>query len=337
MIYKNAELYNVEELLEPEDNEGKCFTRIPENLRTSLNASAMRAALRTAGCEIRFNLKSDRARIVLQIAEQNTINNAGIVEIYQGNFLSGWNCIGREKTEIEISLPGNLDTLKKIGREKEMPFDTGLTRIVLPFAPQIKLISLEGEFSPPEKGQVPTKKLLAYGSSITHGAECIIPSGSYAMRTAYLLGSDLINLGFGGGAHLEKQMADYIAERNDWDFASMEMGINMIRNFDIEEFRKRVEYFIPRISQANKNKWIFCIDLFLFYMDFEQKEEKEKAFREIIKNTVEKLNLPKLVYIDGREILKSAAGLKIDLVHPSPAGMQEMAYNLAAIMKKLMD
>ena len=44
-------------------------------------------------------------------------------------------------------------------------------------------------------------------------------------------------------------MADYIAGRDDWDFATLEMGINMIGDFDVEEFRSRVEYFIPKIGK----------------------------------------------------------------------------------------
>ena len=65
---------------------------------------------------------------------------------------------------------------------------------------------------------------------------------------AQLLGVDLINLGFGGGACLEPEIADYIAGRQDWDFASLELGINLLRQVEPEEFARRVDYFVERIE-----------------------------------------------------------------------------------------
>ena len=154
------------------------------------------------------------------------------------------------------------------------------------------------------------------------------------MRTAQLLGVDLINLGFGGGAHCESQMADYIAERNDWDFATLELGINMMGSFEAKEFKKRVEYFIEKVATTHSDKWIFCIDIFTFYADFNPASTKQNEFRRIVKETVEKLNMPKLVHLDGRDILKNASGLMGDILHPSPEGMEEIAKNLSQYIRQ---
>jgi len=332
MIF-NVELYNISELIEV-DGEKNITSRIPNDLRLKLNESAKTRAIMPAGCEIRFNLKSDKAKIVLQAKEERT---SGIYEIYQGNFLKQYNWISDKPTTIELrkeDLMVNKEKLKKLWEEKNLPFDPSLTRIILPHLIILKIIDIEGEFTLPEKNQTPAIKYLAYGSSITHGSAALRPSGSYAMRTAQLLGVDLINMGFGGGAHLEKEMADYIAERNDWDFATLEIGINMVGGFEVDEFQKRVEYFIPKIAEKNPDKWIFCIDIFTFNGDFfGDYKGKEKKFREIVKNTVENLNMEKVVHISGQNILKSVDGLAVDLVHPSPSGMEEMARNLSDIIK----
>lgn len=58
-------------------------------------------------------------------------------------------------------------------------------------------------------------KRLAYGSSITNGALAVRPGDLYPARVARTLGVDHFNLGFGGGARLEPEMADWIAGRND--------------------------------------------------------------------------------------------------------------------------
>jgi len=330
MNHKNVELYNVQEIIESKKGNGKLLTRIPDELRVTLNESAKNNAIRTAGCEIRFNLKSETAKIVLETAEEAI--PLSIAEVYQGVFKISSHIIKEGPTEISISLPANIELLDKITKEKNLPFDAHLIRVILPHLASTKIINIERDFSLPDKEQTPRTKYLAYGSSITHGFRAIRPTGSYAMRTAQLLGVDLINLGFGGGAHCENQLADYIAERNDWDFATLELGINMIAGFKIDEFKKRVEYFIPRIAQAHPDKWIFCIDLFTFYSI--PRAEKQDEFRTAVRDTVTKLNMPKLVHIDGREILKNPSGLITDLVHPSPEGMEEMALNLSGVIKE---
>lgn len=330
MIYENVELYNVSELVEINGIKN-IISRIPNDLRVTLNESAKLRAIMSAGCEIRFNLKSEKAKITLKAVEKE---QKGIVEVYQGNFFISWHLITENPTTIEISHPANMEELKKVSEEKNLPFDPYLTRVILPYGVTLKIENIEGDCQLPERNQTPDKKLLSYGSSITHGATALRPTGTYAMRTAQLLGVDLINLGFGGGAHLEKQMADYIAERDDWNFATLEMGINMVGGFEVEEFKERVEYFIPKIAKAHPDKYIFCIDIFQFRMDFYPEEKKQKEFRRIVKETVEKLNMPEVIHVSGLEILKSPSGLTSDLVHPSAGGMEEMAGNLSETIKK---
>jgi len=326
MIYNNVELYNVAELLTPEEHAGKLLSRIPNDLRLSLNQNARLRALYAAGCEIRFNLIGDSARIVLSCEEPS------IAEVYQGTFQISWHIIGTEPTEIRVSLPQNIAFLEKVTKEKDLPFDARLTRIILPHNARTRLFTIEGETSPPRRDQTPEKRYLAYGSSITHGARSYRPTGSYAMRTAWLLGVDLLNLGFGGGAHCEPQIADYIAELEDWDFATLEMGINMLGGFSTEEFKNRVEYLVKRIVKAHPNKPVFCIDLFTFADDFDSSAKKHKEFRRVVREVVKNLHMPKLFHLDGRRLLKDVSGLTFDLVHPTPSGMEEIAKNLSKII-----
>ncbi len=332
MVYKNMCLHNVAELIETDG--GMQVTRIPESLRITLNESAKTRAVEPAGCEIRFNLKSKEAKISLKGIEGET----GIAEVYQGNFLVSYYFITENVVEIKIALPVNIEKLREISSERNLPFDAGLTRIILPHimtnVMRLKIVDAEGDFTLPEKNQFPDKRYLAYGSSITHGASSLRPGGSYVMRTAERLGVDLVNLGFAGGAHCEKQMADYIAGRQDWDFATLEMGINMRESFTAEEFERRVKYFVPAIVKAHPDKYVFCMDLFTCDMDFESSSEKQNTFRKIVRGVVDGCKSDKVIYIDGRDILRNVNGLAVDLVHPSPAGMEEMALNLSGVIKK---
>ena len=191
-----------------------------------------------------------------------------------------------------------------------------------------RLVSVSGDVTPPHPNQTPDTTLLTYGSSITHGAHAIPPSGTYAAQTSKHLGMDLINLGFGGSAHMEIGMAEHIAARTDWDVATLEMGIN-VGNWDTEHFRDTVESFVRTIATAHPKKWIFCIDVFTFSKDFNPKQESHKGFREAVRDVVRTVGMPRVIHVDGRDILQNPAGLRLDLVHPSDRGMTEMGRRLA--------
>ena len=327
MIFEEMEFYNVAELID-DGGAGKLLTRIPNDLRLSLNEAAKGHALFPAGSEIRFNLNGATVKIVLNVEGEGW----GIAEVFQGPFQVNWHYLDSKPTEIVIVPPANPELLAKAARKSSSSFDPSLTRLILPHLNTIRLVAIEiknGNITPPSPGQTPSRRYLAYGSSITHGSAALRPTGTYAARTAELLGVDLVNLGFGAGAHCESQIADYIAGRKDWNFASLELGINMVGGFEAEEFRKRVEYLISRIAQAHPDKWLFCMDMFAFSDDVEENVGKSEEFRKIVSAVVKKVNSPKVVHLDGRKILTQFSGLTLDLLHPSSSGMEQMAQNLS--------
>ncbi|MCM8803970.1 MAG: hypothetical protein NC833_01790 [Candidatus Omnitrophica bacterium] len=331
MLYKNIEFWNVEEIFEKDDGLG--LSRIPEDVRNKLNENAKICALMPAGCELRFNLKSEKCKIVIK-ANKGKILNRGICELYFGDFFNSWYFINEEPTEIEIKYPENIKKLERLHKDsKNLKFVPNLIRVILPHLTDLRILEIKGDFEPPYENQKPKLKLLAYGSSITHGAFSIRPTGSYAFKTAQILGFDLINLGFGGGAHLEKEIVDYIVKRDDWDFGIFELGINMVFWCEIEEFKKKVDYFVETISYEKKDKFLFFIDIYPFFMDFE-KEKKQIEFRKILEKKVREIGKRNVFHISGFDILKNLKGLSYDLIHPSPFGMEEISYNLSSIIKR---
>ena len=325
MILGQAELHNVHELLDDPGGAGSICCRVPNDLRVTLNESAKNNALQASGCEIRFNLEGPRAVVTLRSPEGPTL-----AEVYQGDFFSALHIVNETPTRIVVARPDTEPVMRQV-TPSNARFDTGLTRVVLPWRPAVRLVSIEGETSLPRPDQAPATRYLAYGSSITHGSTAVRPTGTYPARTAEFLGTDLFNLGFGGGAHLEAGMADYIAGRGDWDMATLEMGINVVQSFSVEEFHRRVEYFVTTIADAHPDEWIFCIDIFPCLYDF-MGVEKCETFRSIVAERVQQLNRPKLAHIPGDAMLRSKNGLTTDLVHPAPGGFEEMARNLAEII-----
>lgn len=336
MIFKNAELYNVYEIKKSPDGEGCLMSRIPEEVRLKLNDEARKRAYFSPGCEIRFVINEGSAEITLMRSPGGDVLPTGIAEIYHGCFQGSYQItpfvIGNEPVKIRIEKPARLEMMEALSKEYRLPFDPNVTRVLLPYDWENRLVDIQGDIAPPSAEQVPDKKILCYGSSITHGGSGVHPSEAYASKLAGRLGFDLINLGFAGSARMEAAMADYIAER-EWDVATLEMGINVINDWTLEQFEERIDYFISRIAGNNRDRWIFCTDLYTNARDYAQLPKVEQ-FRRAVRKKVEALNLPKLVYIPGRQLLNDPAGLSADLVHPSSAGMDTIANNFYRVISE---
>ena len=357
MRYLNTELHNVAELLtgdgmevlppaarewgaehagslapwQAEGKEGLWITRVPDAVRHALNPLAQMNALQATGSELRCVLDPGET---LRVTLRSPFGPA-IAEIYQGDFFVSWQVIGTGPTVVNLTRHPQAETLAGIGRAQGSTFDARMTRLLLPWRPPVRLLEIAGGGRPPEPGMAPARRYLAYGSSITHGNQCLHPSGSYTARVAHRLGADLINLGLGGGAHLEPELAGHIASRQDWDFATLEMGIN-IRHLGVAGFAPRVESFIRTIGSAHPGKPVFCLDVFTCDEDFSG-QGNTAAYRRTVRRLVRGSGLSNLSYISGARLLRSPGGLTADLVHPSPQGMEEIAGNLAPILRRRME
>ena len=173
---------------------------------------------------------------------------------------------------------------------------------------------------------------LAYGSSITHGSLALAAPYSYCFRVAQMMNCDYINLGFAGSAQMEEGMAEYIMSRKDWDFASFEMGINMI---DLPE--KLFEENVCRFTEAftKEERPIFFTDI---YGSNEQEPNqttiiryREIARQQFLKHLSQKKNA---VYVSGLELLNNPSFLSQDLTHPSLEGIDEIAKNWFHVMSR---
>jgi len=329
--YGDVQLHNVCDIVE-DGSPGVGVSRLPLDILPRINPGARGMATMSAGCEIRGMLvPGGSATVVLASPDDNT--TPPVATVYHGDFCADSVFVSSEGREIKIGWPGRMALMSTISGGCESAFDPRLVRVRLPHIHKCRIVSIEGDLAYPEPGMTPSTTMLSYGSSITHGACGTPPEGTYASQCARRLGCDLLNLGFGGSAQMDEAIAEHIASRDDWDFATFEMGIN-VRQWPLEDFRAAVERFVGIIAAAHPDKWIFCVDIFTCDCDLGATPPLGVGFREAVGEIVSELNSDKVVHLDGRDILTDPTGLRIDLVHPSDDGMQEMGRNLADVITR---
>lgn len=324
MYFRGIDFHNVEELESCE--KGYIMWRLPKAVREKMNEGIRNLTSRySTGVELRFKMVDERADVIL-CAEETT--EANVAYVYYGSLQAGWQSssfvIGPEPTRISLTKPTNLKMLEQITMEEKLPFSPEVVRIVLPYG-KCCFCGVEGKVALPTSADVPKQTYLAYGSSITHGSLALAAPYSYPFRIAQKLKMDYINMGFAGTAQLEGAMADYIVSRKDWNFASVEMGINMLNSFSVDEFEERVDNFTQILAEDERP--IYATNIFQCQ---EQDEKKVKAFRDIVR----KYASARLIFTEGTEILSCKSHISADSVHPSLEGMEDIVRNWSAIMEK---
>lgn len=340
MEYRDCIVHNIDHIVREQGEEKGLLCRVPENVRENLNPKARNNICFASNSEIRFVMEGDEAVLCLKrMPVREPTRPQGVLEVFQGDYQGSY----------EISpWPVSVDGTKLVIRRQDWSFirkmeKTGytfhpsVTRVLLPYDWGCCLESIEGAMRKPEMWELPGKRLLTYGSSITHGGNASLPSHTYAFLLARRMGLDLINLGCAGSAWMDPAMADYIASRKDWDLGFFELGVNVVELWDGATLYERAWKFLDTILRGRREVPVAVTDMYLNHYDYE-KDPRAQEFRDSIRRCAADLSRiygSRVSYINGKEILGEVRGLSSDGLHPSDEGHETIGRNLAGCLKKI--
>ena len=341
MIYKNAYIHNVAEL--EIDNDGSMmWYRMPKNLMDKFDIeNAKKMNVCSTGVEIRFVLKGDRATIRM-CAVDNGGSTDNSFHIFRGGVQGGYTDmvnvqVGLEARDFVIEKAQNIEPLRAMSKEQGDGFDPEVIRVIFDRG-TYKILDISGDIEPPERGQVPTKTLMCYGSSITHGSNALDMSHSWASIVAKSLHMDVRNLGMAGSCAMEHDVIDYIAsegEKGNWDMAILELGANVL-SWQTDKIRERTSYAISNVAKRNPDKKIYVISPNYGGCDFSGSDKAEN-WRITLEETVSRSGFANVIYINGLELLDKISLLSADVVHPNIYGVERMATRLIDIINNTIE
>jgi len=325
--YPTVGLHNVRHLADPDwTAEGDRLDRVPPAVATELNVAARERVRHPAGCEVRFVPDGDATvSVTLSAAEE------AVVRPFWGP-LQGEEPveIGPEPTVVDCSVPDSIRGFAFDGDDADA-FDPRVCRLRFePWVP-VALHGVVGDCRPPEPDELPDRRLLAYGTSITEGASATATHLTYVARAARGVGLDPLNLGMAGSAFCEPVVADHVAGRHDWDVATLALSVNMAnRGFTVDQFRERARYLVETVAAAAPDRPVLAVTLFPYFADLRRDGDRERAraFRETLATVVRECDRDNVRLVDGRDLM-AGPGLTTDLLHPGDAGMEAIGSGLA--------
>ncbi|QYR21750.1 lipase [Paenibacillus sp. sptzw28] len=334
MMHNNIRFHNTAELEESRSFGGLRMFRFPRQVRHALGDRGRFIAEEATGCEIRFVTDAANIRVTLVLTDRD-----GEVYVYKGGLLHSTHRMpaGVPRT-LHLEEPVRLGWVE---REKltESGFASEVWRIVFGRSEGVflELNTFGYPVRPPRSDETPGLRLLAYGSSITHGLG-MYPL-TYVDQAARRLKADVFNKGMSGSCLCERQMADFLAESEDWDAATLELGVNMRDQFLPDAFAKRTDYLMRRMMERHPNKPLFVITVYPNFASWADSEagQRERAYNLVLEEQVKELKHPNLHLIAGDQVLQDLSGLSCDMIHPGPYGHMTMGEQLAKIIRPLLE
>lgn len=315
------------------------YRRIPEVVANATSSVVTRLHRMGTGARIRFRTDSDYIVIHAELLSEECAGTMSVLttssfemqyvengkHIYKGSFVPSQ---GEGKTYIESRL-----------RDKPVMKDIIL---YFPICASVEnlYIGLHEGCELLEGGSYTYETpVYFYGSSIVHGVGAGRPGMNYPCQVSRMLDTDIVNLGFGGGALGEPAILDYIAEQEmsvfvyDYDHnAPTPEHLEETHYAGYKRFREKQP--TTPIIMASKPDW----DL---VNEFSDPETNEKRMR-IIENTYLRAKAEgdeNVYFINGftdfyPEDLRGDC--TVDGCHPNDLGYHYMAEAFAKVIKPLL-
>jgi hypothetical protein len=331
MKLDNIEIHNAVPVFN--DSQGGWeLPRYPRAVRDAMNTHARTISGRTTGVEVRFVLGGPQFCMTLR-----NLGGAASVVVRKGAFWAYRFPIGAGETlRILVGSPATLrgvqsQALHAAGWSADVwriQFDGGdlLLHDIDPLGSSIR---------PPQPEEKPCLRWLAYGSSITNADEA-----GYPLVAAQLLPADVMNKGLSGSCHIEPEVADWFSSLT-FDFATLELGINMRDSFEPHEFEKRTRYLLKRLRDSHPHTPLVLITHFLNRDHHCAGEpgvaaQRQAAYDAILRKLQQEADDPQLHLIEGTELLTDFGLLSADLIHPTHEGQAQMAANLVRRLRAIL-
>jgi lysophospholipase L1-like esterase len=351
MIYQGLELHGVVEL-EPAAGGGVLLRRFPAAVRERLSPLGRIVAQESAGCELRFVTEAESVRVAVSSLPSplapHELHNQDLF-VFKGPFFHSHLRLepGRVNhlhlTDLGGATRQAFLSLKPEVRDTDY-FAHHVWRLMFGrYAAVFHELDTYGyPVRPPTAAEVPGRRLLCYGSSITNGASPTLYHLCYVQQAARALRLDVCNLGLSGSCLCEPELADYLAARDDWALLTLELGVNMRGGFTPEQFAARSRYLVERLIARHPARPIVLITIFPNGQSVaaatvaSETQRREVAFNQALRDLVAELRHPHLHLLEGTDLLTDFTGLTRDLIHPGDYGHTELGLRLAAALRGLL-
>lgn len=179
------------------------------------------------------------------------------------------------------------------------------------------------------------RKVVFFGSSITHGASASRPGMAFPARFGRDNGIDVCNLGFSGSCKLQEDLARLLAVTDADVFV-----LDAFSNPSSDEIYARFDSFMDIVRKAHPHTPLVFLqterrETRNFMTDYEAKEAaKQRAAEEVVRKRME--SDPYVYFVDSADFLGHDHIATVDGVHPTDVGFTRMLSVISPVIRSIL-
>lgn len=309
------------------------FTKHQEELYKNRNTSFYLKTFSTSGVKMRFRTNSQSFFLNVDTSSGNTRSYFAFEVFVNGEKIDDI------KNFCESELSGDYTAAQfPFGNfSKKFHLGTGEKKVLIYFPWSVKatikeLIIDDNSFIKPVK---PSKKMLVFGDSITHGYDALYPSNRYISRIANMLDAEEYNKAIGGEIYFPE-----LAEENEPfepDYILVSYGSNDWNRSTKEDLAQNCKEILCNLSNHYPKAKIFVITpIWRKDMNESRPFGDFRSVGEIVEKQVVEFKNASVIH--GFEFVPQNVDLFADLrLHPNDKGFEYYFQNLSKHIKDILD
>lgn len=307
---------------------GWILPRYPRPTYNTLESPGFLTAQESTGVELRFVTAARHLRVFV-----SALDRATELTVFKGDFHHSGHTLAPGVVHcIHLTPPDLFDRVQPDALRRS--FHPGVWRIVFDRGTMVfhGIDAFGADIRRPRPEEKPALRWLAYGSSITHSSR-----NGYPHRAAAHLGVDVQNKGLSGSCYLEASAAEFLATGCDWDFATLELGVNVRATLSPEEFELRARRLVDACVAAKPGRPVVLITIFRNAAHRLSTPDnitaRQDAFDDILRQIAREYQDRQVGLIEGSDVVDHLDCLVSDLLHPNDFGHARMGENLAKLLR----
>ncbi|MCK4602460.1 MAG: SGNH/GDSL hydrolase family protein, partial [Phycisphaerae bacterium] len=308
------------------------YDRLPARAKGKVTEKLWQRSRSPAGMIAHFTTDAEavHARWEYFPDDQAADTGGSRLDLYARNDSGQWRWLGVGKSETPGMITAMLVEGLKPARREFM--------LYLPLGAAVKSVEIGVDKPDAFEPIAPRteKPIIFYGTSIVHGECASRPGMAYPAILGRKLNKPVINLGFGGSAHSEPELAELLAELEGCAYV-----IDPLANMSAEIITERIEPFVSILRQARPDTPIVLVGEpgyphALFVASVRKRLSDNRAALRAAYDRLVATGTDRLHYIPGDDLYGHDGEATVDGIHPSDAGFLRMADVFESILETIL-
>lgn len=335
LVWHDVETWGVEGRAWTEQPRLRWYDRLPAAAEKTVTSNVWNLSRDSAGMMVRFQTDAPAISVRYKLFKERIAlaNMAAMgvsgVDLYARDAKGQWRWVAASKPDKPLVEAELINGLAPGAREYALylPLYNGVDKLEIGVAPEASFTGL-----PPR----PTKPVVFYGTSITHGASASRPGMVHTAIIGRHLDVPVVNLGFSGNGRMDAAVGDFLT-----DIDAAVYVIDCLPNMNAAQVLEKCGALVRQLRAKRPDTPIILVEDRRYTNEWIRPSQVKfhdanHAALKSVFDALQKEGVAHLHYIAGDNLLGDDAEGAADGSHPSDLGFMRQAAVMEPVIRQVM-